>query len=158
MYTYFSLRSLAKSNRPVDRALLKYGFSNFRLEILEYCSNTDVLKREQHYLNFSKPHYNIATIAGSTLGYKHTPESLEKMRSFVLSDEVRERKALSTLNASIANRYPVTVTNIKTNEVTEYDSLTEVGKALGVSRSAISQAVLNNRLLKKTYAITRLKK
>lgn len=37
MYTYFSLRSLAKSNRPIDRALLKHGFSNFRLEILEYC-------------------------------------------------------------------------------------------------------------------------
>ena len=37
MYTYYSLRCLAKSNRPIDRALLKYGFSNFRLEILEYC-------------------------------------------------------------------------------------------------------------------------
>lgn len=36
MYTYYSLRSLAKSNRPIDRALLKHGFSNFRLEILEY--------------------------------------------------------------------------------------------------------------------------
>lgn len=157
MYTYFSLRSLEKSNRPIDRALLKYGFSNFRLEILEYCSNTDVIKREQDYLTISKPHYNIVTIAGSTLGYKHTPESLEKMKAFVLTDEVRERKALSTLNASIANRHPVTVTNIKTNEITEYESLTEVGKALGVSRSAVSQAVLNNRLLKKIYAITIIK-
>ena len=34
MYTYYSLRSLAKSNRPIDRALLKYGFSNFILEII----------------------------------------------------------------------------------------------------------------------------
>lgn len=52
---------LAKSNRPIDRALLKYGFSNFRLEILEYCELKDVLKREQHYLDISKPQYNIAT-------------------------------------------------------------------------------------------------
>lgn len=74
MYTYFSLRSLAKSNRPIDRALLKHGFSNFRLEILEYCSYEDVLKREQYYLDLYKPHYNIATIAGSTLGYKHSQE------------------------------------------------------------------------------------
>jgi len=43
MYSYFSLRSLAKSNRPIDSALLKYGFSNFRLEILEYCDTTNVL-------------------------------------------------------------------------------------------------------------------
>jgi len=80
------------------------------------------------------------------------------MRIFFLSDEVRERKALSTLNASMVNRLAVTVTNIKTNEVTEYDSLTDAGKALGVSKAAISQAVLNKRLLKKTYTITRLEK
>lgn len=155
MYTYFSLRSLAISNRPIDRAILKHKFSNFRLEILEYCKLTNVLEREQFYLDISKPLYNIATIAGSTLGYKHSPESLEKMRSFVLSDEVRERKVISTLNASLANRHSVTVTNIKTYETTNYDSLTEAGKALDVSRAAISQAVLNNRLVKKTYAITR---
>ena len=45
MYTYYSLRSLAKSNRPIDRALLKYGFSNFILEILEYCDKNNVIKK-----------------------------------------------------------------------------------------------------------------
>ena len=44
-YTYYSLRSLAKSNRPMERALLKYGFSNFSLEILEYCNSEDLLKK-----------------------------------------------------------------------------------------------------------------
>lgn len=96
MYTYFSLRSLvpflkreltfrygpwrdhpqriAKSNRPIDRALLilKHGFSNFRLEILEYCSYEDVIKREQYFLDIYKPQYNIATIAGSTLALAST--------------------------------------------------------------------------------------
>ena len=158
MYTYFSLRSLAKSNRPIDRALLKYGFSNFRFEILEYCDVANVLKREQYYMDNSKPHYNIAMIAGSTLGTKHSQESIEKMRSFILTGEAKERKALSTYNASVANRHAVTVTNIKTNEQTNYVSLTEAGKALGVSRAAISQAVLNNRLLKKTYSIILFKK
>src|SRR4051812_21027576 len=42
-YSYFSLRSLAKSNRPIDRALLKYGFSSFSLEILEYCDRKELL-------------------------------------------------------------------------------------------------------------------
>lgn len=73
MYTYFSLRSLAKSNRPIDRALLKYGFSNFSLEILEYCNEDNVLKREQYFIDLLKPEYNIVQTAGSTLGYKHTP-------------------------------------------------------------------------------------
>jgi group I intron endonuclease len=86
MYTYYSLRSLAKSNRPIDRALLKYGFSNFILEILEYCDKNNVIEREQYYMDLIKPQYNIVEIAGSTLGYKHTPESLSKMRDLVLSD------------------------------------------------------------------------
>lgn len=34
MYTYYSLRPLAKSNRLFYRALLKYGLYNFALEIL----------------------------------------------------------------------------------------------------------------------------
>lgn len=102
-YKYYSLRSLARSNRPIDRALLKYGFSSFSLDILEYCSKEQkelLLEREQYYLDNLKPQYNIAEIAGSTLGYKHTEESIEKMRNFVLSAEVLARKRLATENAT----------------------------------------------------------
>jgi len=155
MYTYYSLRSLAKSNRPIDRALLKYGFSKFSLYILEYCTSENVLEREQYYLDLIKPEYNIVEKAGSTLGYKHTDESLTKMRNFVLSDEVKKRKASATANASAANRIAIIVENIKTNEVTEYVSMTEASKVLGVHRNAVSQAVLNNRLIKKTYRVTK---
>jgi hypothetical protein len=155
LYTYFSLRSLAKSNRPIDRALLKYGFSNFSLEIIEYCRREELLKREQYYMDNLKPQYNIAETAGSTLGYKHTPESLAKMRDFVLSDEVRNRKIKATANATAAIRIPIIVENIKTNKKSEYISLVEAGKAIGVSRAAVSQALLKNRLLKKTYSIKR---
>ena len=104
MYTYYSLRSLAKSNRIIDRALLKHGFSNFKLEILEYCEIKSLLEREQYYLDLIKPQYNIIEKAGSSLGYKHTPESLEKMRNFVLSEEVRNKKALSTKNATATQK------------------------------------------------------
>ena len=122
---------------------------------MEYCSYEDVLKREQYFLDLYKPHYNIATIAGSTLGYKHSQESLDKMRNIILSDEVRERKTLATMNASIANRLPISVKNRKTNDLTSYASLTEAGKALGVTTSAVSQALLHNRLIKKTYSISK---
>lgn len=85
-YSYYSLLSLAKSNRPLDRALLKHGFSNFSLEILEYCSLKDLINREQYYIDSLKPKYNIVKLAESTLGYKHSDESLKKMREFILSD------------------------------------------------------------------------
>lgn len=158
MYTYYSLQYLAKSNRPIDRALLKHGFSNFILEILEYTDIDSVLIREQYYMDQYKPQYNILDKAGSTLGYKHTQESLDKMRNFILSDEVRNKKAISTANATAKRKISVVVENIKTKVKQEYISLTEAGYALGVSKASLSQALNNNRLLKKTYHITKINK
>lgn len=149
MYKYFDLRYLVKSNRPIERALLSYGFSNFSLEILEYCSKNDVLSREQHYMDLLKPEYNIVKTAGSTIGYKHTPETMAKMRAFVLSDEVKEKKTLAAIRAGAANRKAVLVENTLTNEATEYESMTEAGKALGVHRNVIVYAANKNGLIKK---------
>lgn len=81
-YTYYSIRCLAKSNRPIERALLKYGYFRFSLEILEYCCPDNLLKREQYYLDTIKPEYNIVERAGSSLGYKHTDKSLKKNERF----------------------------------------------------------------------------
>jgi hypothetical protein len=126
------------------------------LEILEYCEGKELLlSREQYYLDNLKPQYNIVETAGSTLGYKHTEESLEKMINFVLSEEVLARKRLATANATAKIRIPIIVEDIKTNERSEYISLAEAGEALGVSRAAVSQALLNNRLVKKRYALSR---
>lgn len=145
-YTYYSLASLAKSNRPIDRALLKYGFSNFSLEILEYCETDLLLEREQYYMDYLKPEYNIVEKAGSTLGYKHTPESLTKMRDFVMSEETRAKKALSTANAAAANRLPIIVEDTETGEKREFISLVEAANEIRVSRAAVSQALLGKRL------------
>ena len=79
------------------------------------------------------------------------------MRNFVLSDEVKKRKAGSTANASAANRVPIVVENLKTNEVLEYNSMTEASKVLGVHKNSVGQAISNNRLIKKTYRVTKKK-
>lgn len=152
-YTYYSLRYLSKSNRPMERALLKYGFSNFSLEILEYCNSENLLKREQYYLDTLKPEYNIVEIAGSTLGYKHSEESLKKMRDYNLSDEVLAKKKLATKNAIAVISIPILVKNIKTNETSEYVSLSAASNAIGVTKGAISQALLNNTIIKKRYIL-----
>lgn len=77
------------------------------------------------------------------------------MRDFILSEEVLKRKTLSTKNAAEARKISVIVENIKTKEKTEYGSMTEVGKVLGVHRNAVSQAVKIQSLLKKTYLVTK---
>jgi group I intron endonuclease len=59
----------------ITRALLKYGYSKFKLEILKYCSPAKCIKWEQFYMDLLKPEYNIFKIAGSSLGSKRSEES-----------------------------------------------------------------------------------
>jgi group I intron endonuclease len=94
LYKYFSLRHLVKAKTPIYNALLKYGYSNFRLEILEYCNIKDTISREQYYIDNLKPDYNLAKTAGSTLGFKFTEETLEllKKRSIYASSHSGEIK------------------------------------------------------------------
>jgi group I intron endonuclease len=58
---------------------LNYGHSNFSLEILEYCEPENAVSREQYYIDLLKPKYNILPTAGSSLGFKHSKESLLKI-------------------------------------------------------------------------------
>jgi group I intron endonuclease len=51
----------------IYRALLKYGHSSFKLDIIEYCS-----PNVQHYFDQLKPEYNILKVAGSSFGFKHS--------------------------------------------------------------------------------------
>lgn len=151
LYTYFSLGSLNRSSRIIDRALLKHGYSNFSFEILEYCTKENVLEREQYYMDFLKPIYNIVDKAGSTLGYKHTEASKAKMRNLPLSDELLQVKLQSVAKAGMANRVKVVIANIKTLVCEEYLSMTEAGKALGVHRNNISNALKNKRVIQKNF-------
>lgn len=78
LYKYFSVKHLNKYKTPIHNALLKYGFNNFSLEILEYCEQgVDPITREQYYFGLLNPEYNILEIAGSSLGFKHSDETLK---------------------------------------------------------------------------------
>lgn len=61
---------LSKSNSKIYSSLLKYGYNNFSLKILEYCELTSLTKREQYYLNLLDPEYNILKTAYSRTGRK----------------------------------------------------------------------------------------
>lgn len=57
-YSLYSLREV-KGSFIIQGALLKYGYSNFSLDILEYCEVDILIEREQYYINLLKPEYNI---------------------------------------------------------------------------------------------------
>lgn len=74
---------------------------NFSLVILEYVKSENLIPCEQKWLDFLKPDYNLNPQAGNSKGYKHSPESLDKIRKANLgrkrSDEVKRAMSESRL-------------------------------------------------------------
>lgn len=74
MGSYFSIRNLKaeikRSKSAIYRSIIKYGYSSFTLEVLEYCERSVVISREQKFIDLLKPDYNILKIAASSLGFK----------------------------------------------------------------------------------------
>ena len=72
------LRQLSNGNHHstvMQRAWNKYGEAAFGFKKLLVCAKADLLWFEQRAIDALKPAYNICKIAGSVLGYRHTPEA-----------------------------------------------------------------------------------
>jgi group I intron endonuclease len=50
---------------PINKALLKHGYHNFSLTILEFCDISDLMVREKYYFGVYSPEYNILKDPGS---------------------------------------------------------------------------------------------
>jgi group I intron endonuclease len=165
LINYFSFEYIAdpKRNMLINKALIKYGYSNFSLDILEYCEPCLVVTREQYYIDLLKPEYNILKVAGSSWGYKHTevsrskmrgkksPEHLEKVISNLkkinlegFSPEVRARITKGTVDFNIKTKgKKVVFTNIETPEVLTFVSIRDAALKLDISRRQINKYILS---------------
>lgn len=98
-YKYYNVEYLKRYNTPLHSALLKYGFNNFSLDIIEYCNKNDVIEREQYYFNLLKPEYNILQVAGSSLGFKHSEDTLKYFKdNRKLSPQAKHKLSLAASN------------------------------------------------------------
>nr|YP_010183862.1 hypothetical protein LI437_mgp07 [Coccidioides posadasii]QVG61985.1 hypothetical protein [Coccidioides posadasii] len=64
-------------------ALLKYGYHNFSLTILDICDVDKLMSREKHFFEVYSPEYNILDTPGSPYrgsGWRHSEAILENMR------------------------------------------------------------------------------
>jgi len=65
----------------LQNAWNKYGEENFVFIILEkFISRTDLINREQWWINNSNSEYNICKTAGSSLGVKRSEKTKEKIK------------------------------------------------------------------------------
>lgn len=134
-------KEIVKSESCIYKSILKYGHSNFILDIIEYCEhNKDILlNREQYYIDLLKPEYNILQKAGSVLGFKHSKSIIEYRRLVqkgrIHTEETKLKMAMSNIKAK-----PVVVTNNRTNEGKEFVSIARAAKYIKLyhSRSLIA--------------------
>jgi len=75
------MRRGVHANRKIQRHFNKCGEDDLIISALEDVANKkDLVEREQFYLDTIKPYFNIAPIAGSCLGVRHSDESKERRR------------------------------------------------------------------------------
>jgi group I intron endonuclease len=75
---------LRHSKTAFDKALKKYGISNFRIETIDCATSIDELNaKEKYWIDiynaFGKSGYNMCEGGGNTIGYHHTEEAKRKM-------------------------------------------------------------------------------
>lgn len=97
----------------------KYSKDNFKFEILLTCEKEELLDYEQLHFDELKPEYNICKIAGSSLGIKHTEETLKKLRN-PKSEETKAK-----LKEAWKTRPPIS------EETREKHRLNMIGRDLG---------------------------
>ncbi len=75
------LRANRHDNSRLQRSFNKHGEDQFEFEILFTCPESEILRIEQIFINCYNPEYNILRIAYSTLGFKHSPETIQKLKN-----------------------------------------------------------------------------
>jgi len=179
---YYNLSYISSSEMLISKALIKYGYSNFTLEIIEYCVSSNAISREQYYLDLCKPEYNILKVAGSNLGYIHTENTLVKMRDSRLNwTEEQKAKVLDHLrihNSSVDQReksrqrlidynkskgMSIEILDTTTNEISSYSSIRQAAETLGCVHGTILSAEKQkkegiSKLIKKRYLIKNIRR
>jgi hypothetical protein len=154
---YLNGNSLIRENcMQICRALLKYGYSNFSLTILEYCEPSKCLEREDYYFQLLKPEYNTAKKPGSPMsGHTHSDESRQ-----IMSDaKIGENNPMYGKPKVVGSGSPsqqIEVLDLKENTTTIYDSISAAARALDIpGHRSIQYSLTTGKAYKKRYTFVR---
>ena len=157
---FTKLRHNKHHSKHLQNAWNKYGEASFRFDIIEIIEITDNIKaellfREQFWLDAINPEYNILKTAYSSLGYKHTKETKEKIskttkgkkKSEAHAQHIKEAQKGKTLTEEHKNKLKEAAKHRNNDGYKQkvqiygvvYDSVQNAAKILGMHRSTISK-------------------
>lgn len=125
-WVYFSKTRLMDSKMPIYKAIIKYGYVNFKLQILEYCELKDLLVKEQYYINHLKPEYNILSVAGNSSGYKHTESTMAKFKLRMASDKTRANLAEAASGRILSKEAKTKISMARTGTILSNETKTKL--------------------------------
>lgn len=140
-------RLLNEKSMTINIALLKYGYHNFSLTILEFCDLDSLMYKENYYFEIYKPEYNILKTPGSPSkgsGWKHSEATVEKIRVAVnLLNQSPEH--LKKMSLAQPKSITVEVTDLETKSTTTYHAIRTAAKALGIDKRYIEHYIYLNQ-------------
>lgn len=141
---YYNVNRLLNDNSmPINLALLKYGYQNFSLTILEFCDIDSLMSREKHYFDVHNPEYNILKIPGSPSrgsSWKHSEATIENLRN-IANKKMESPEYLDKLSAAQSSGISVEVTDLETGISTVYHAIRFAAKALGIDKRYIEHYI-----------------
>lgn len=91
---------------PLYEAMIEFGRDNFKLEVIEECSEKDLLERENYYLDKYKTYENGYNVSSKAIAmhdeklFNENAERLRKMNNKNWADE-EYRKKMSKANSDL---------------------------------------------------------
>ena len=140
---YFNLNYLSRRNELIiSRAIIKYGYSNFSVTILEYCDKCELDVREQHYFDTLNPQYNIQKVAGGS------------SKGLILSEETKNKisQALKGVYIGDKSYWYGRSMSAATKEIMSSTRKGELNPLYGKSHSEASKELMRQKALGRKYS------
>lgn len=143
---------LNKHHSPkLQNAFNKHKEHNFKFEVLELVEDkTQLIIREQHYIDILKPKYNICKIAGSTLGLKQSKIAIinrtKTLNTIKVKNKIRKSLARTRALIGISNGKAIVQLDMKGNFIAEHKSIREAGKRNNIDEAQIGNVCCNRQI------------
>jgi group I intron endonuclease len=140
---YFSLSYInSRKELIISRALIKYGYSNFSVTILEYCIGSELDVKEQYYFYKLNPQYNIQKIAGGS------------SKGLILSEETKSKisKSLKGVYAGEKAYWYGQSMSEETKKLMSLKKTGELNPLYGKSHSEESRELIRQKALGRKFS------
>ena len=118
-------------NIYLQKAWNKYWNVSFEFTIIEACDKENLLIREQFWLDWAKPEYNLSPTAGNSLGVKHSEQSRKRMSEAKkkMTEETKDMMRQARKGKKLSEEHKAKISKGNKGRVHSEETKAKIGKA-----------------------------